>query len=172
VVILAGDHIYKMNYTRMVEFHRENKADLTIGALRVGVHQAHQFGVMEVDSTSQVVGFKEKPREPKTIPADPEHCLASMGIYVFTAEFLYEQLCQDATRVNSAHDFGRNIIPSVISSQQVFAFPFRDENKKKDAYWRDVGNAGRLLRSQYGFSLHRPGSEPVRRPLADSHAQA
>jgi glucose-1-phosphate adenylyltransferase len=139
VVILAGDHIYKMNYTTMVDFHRENGAALTIGALRVGVDQAYQFGVMEVDSNNQIVGFEEKPAAPKTIPGDPKHSLASMGIYVFTADFLYEQLCQDATRVESAHDFGRNIIPALIGSHRVFAFPFRDENRKTDAYWRDVG---------------------------------
>jgi glucose-1-phosphate adenylyltransferase len=139
VVVLAGDHIYKMNYTKMVEFHRENKADLTIGALRVAVEQAHQFGVMEVDATKQIVGFEEKPLEPKTIPGDTEHVLASMGIYVFNAEFLYEQLCQDATRVDSAHDFGRNIIPSLICSPRIFAFPSRAANKKKDAYLRAVG---------------------------------
>jgi glucose-1-phosphate adenylyltransferase len=139
VVILAGDHIYKMNYTKMVEFHRENQADLTIGALRVGVDQAHHYGIMEVDATNRIVGFEEKPSAPRTIPADPGHCLASMGIYVFTAAFLFEELCRDATRGDSSHDFGRDIIPSVISSHSVFAFPFRDENKKKDAYWRDVG---------------------------------
>lgn len=139
VVILAGDHIYKMNYTKMVEFHRENEADLTIGALRVGVDKAHQLGVMEIETNKRIVGFEEKPPEPKTIPGDSKHSLASMGIYVFTADFLYEQLCQDATRVDSAHDFGRNIIPALIHSHRVFAFPFRDENKKEDAYWRDVG---------------------------------
>lgn len=139
VVILAGDHIYKMNYGTMFEQHRQNQADLTIGALRVSVEEARQFGVMEIDGNSRVVGFEEKHPRPKTIPGDPEHCLASMGIYVFTARFLFEQLCLDATRKDSAHDFGRNIIPSVIDTHRVFAFPFRDENRKRDAYWRDVG---------------------------------
>jgi len=139
VLILAGDHIYKMNYASMVEYHRQVGADLTIGALRVTASDATRFGIMQVDDQDRIVGFEEKPREPKPIPGDPGHCLASMGIYVFTARFLFEQLCRDATRPDSAHDFGRNIIPSIIHSHRVFAFPFRDENRKGAAYWRDVG---------------------------------
>ncbi len=139
VVILAGDHIYKMNYRTMVEYHKQSKADLTVGALRVTPQEARQFGVMQVDQHDRIVGFEEKPDHPKTIPGDDRHCLASMGIYVFTARFLFEQLCRDATEPGSAHDFGRNIIPSIIGTHRVFAFPFRDENRKQDAYWRDVG---------------------------------
>ena len=139
VVILAGDHIYKMNYETMVRFHKEVNADLTVGALRVSPEEGQQFGVMQVDGQQRIVGFEEKPAVPKTIPGDPEHCLASMGIYVFNSEFLFEQLCQDATRPDSDHDFGKNVIPSIIDTARVFAFPFRDENKKTDAYWRDVG---------------------------------
>lgn len=139
VVILAGDHIYKMNYRTMVEYHIAKKADLTVGALRVTVKEARDFGVMQVDEHSRIIGFEEKKPNPKTIPGDPDHCLGSMGIYVFNARFLFEQLCLDATRSDSAHDFGHNIIPSVIQSHRVMAFPFRDENRKQDAYWRDVG---------------------------------
>ncbi|MHC2069442.1 glucose-1-phosphate adenylyltransferase [Bremerella sp. T1] len=139
VVILAGDHIYKMNYASMLDFHIDNGADLTIGALKTTVDEAKSFGVMQIDREQKILGFEEKPAEPKTIPGDNEHCLASMGIYVFNASFLFEQLCQDATNRTSAHDFGRNIIPSIIDTHQVYAFPFRDENRKQDAYWRDVG---------------------------------
>jgi glucose-1-phosphate adenylyltransferase len=139
VVILAGDHIYKMNYRSMVDYHLQVGADLTIGALRVDPIEARHFGVMQVDQNSRIIGFEEKKQNPKTIPGDPNHCLASMGIYVFNARFMFEQLCLDATRPDSLHDFGRNIIPSVIETHRVFAFPFRDENRKKDAYWRDVG---------------------------------
>jgi glucose-1-phosphate adenylyltransferase len=138
VVILAGDHIYKMNYKTMVDFHIGCEADLTVGALPVSIDEARSFGVMEIDRHQRVVGFQEKPDQPKTIPGE-ERCLASMGIYVFTARFLFEQLCKDATRPDSAHDFGRNIIPSIIDTHRVYAFPFRDENRKTDAYWRDVG---------------------------------
>lgn len=140
IVILAGDHIYKMDYHRLVEFHKENGADMTVGALRVPKQEAAgQFGVMEIDTNYQIIGFEEKPASPKTIPGDSEHTLASMGIYVVGARFLFEQLCQDATRQFSSHDFGRDIVPSIIDSHRVFAFPFLDENRKKDAYWRDVG---------------------------------
>ncbi|HEX3655840.1 MAG TPA: glucose-1-phosphate adenylyltransferase [Pirellulales bacterium] len=139
VAILAGDHIYKMDYLKLIEEHKRNQADLTIGALRVSVPEATQFGVMQVDAEGRVLGFDEKPAQPKTIPGDDQHCLASMGIYVFTARFLFEQLCMDATRADSAHDFGRNIIPAIINTHRVYVFPFRDENRKSDAYWRDVG---------------------------------
>ena len=139
VIILAGDHIYKMNYRRMVDFHVANDADLTVGALKVDRNVASSFGVMEVDSHQRIIGFEEKPSEPKTIPGDDQCCLASMGIYVFRARFLFEQLCQDATERMSAHDFGRNIIPSLIDDYKVCAFPFLDENRKDTAYWRDVG---------------------------------
>ncbi len=142
VAILAGDHIYKMNYAKMIDYHRENNADLTVGALRVTQDEARSFGVMRVDNQDRIIGFAEKPDNPECIPGDPGHCLASMGIYIFTARFLFEQLCQDATRISSTHDFGRDLIPSIINSHRVFAFPFRDENQKEgvdQAYWRDVG---------------------------------
>ena len=139
VVILAGDHIYKMDYGKMVAFHQEHQADLTIAALKVGRDEAKSFGVMQTDASGRILGFEEKPPEPKPIPGDEEHCLASMGIYVFNSHFLFDQLCQDATLQESQHDFGRNIIPSIIDSHRLMAFPFLDENRKADAYWRDVG---------------------------------
>ncbi len=139
VVILAGDHIYKMDYMKLVDFHKANNADLTIGALRVNTEAAHHFGVMQVDESYRLIGFEEKPEEPKPIPGDPKHALASMGIYVFAAPFLYEQLCLDATRPGSTHDFGRDVIPSLIDTHRVFGYSFRDENRKSDSYWRDVG---------------------------------
>lgn len=139
VMILAGDHIYKMNYRAMIDYHRKVGADLTVGALRVSPSAAREFGVMEVNDHDRIIGFEEKSETPKTIPGDEHHCLASMGIYVFTARFLFEQLCRDATDRTSAHDFGRNIIPGIIDSHQVYAFPFQDENRKDHAYWRDVG---------------------------------
>lgn len=157
VVILAGDHIYKMNYRTMVEYHKQRRADLTVGALRVTPHEATQFGVMQVDTEDRIIGFEEKPARPKTIPGDDRHCLASMGIYVFTARFLFEQLCRDATDPGSSHDFGRNIIPSIINTHQVYAFPFRDENRKDDAYWRDVGT----LDAYYEANMDLVGIDPL-----------
>jgi glucose-1-phosphate adenylyltransferase len=139
VVILAGDHIYKMDYLKLVEAHKAKQADLTVGVLRVPLHEATQFGVLQVENDLRIVGFQEKPAQPRHMPGDEHNALASMGIYVFTARFMFEQLCQDATRRQSAHDFGRDIIPSVIDTHRVVAFPFLDENRKSDAYWRDVG---------------------------------
>ena len=139
VLVLAGDHIYKMDYKKMVQYHRQSKADLTVAALPVSTEAARSFGVMEVDADQRIIGFEEKPHSPKSIPGSPGKCLASMGVYVFTARFLFEQLLNDANKPNSEHDFGKNIIPAIIQSHRVFAFPFRDENRKTVAYWRDVG---------------------------------
>ncbi|HRX81018.1 MAG TPA: sugar phosphate nucleotidyltransferase, partial [Pirellulaceae bacterium] len=128
------------DYSKMVDFHKENNADVTVAALQVPVETAAgQFGVMEAEADSRIVGFQEKPKIPKPMPGDNTQCLASMGIYVFSARFMYEQLCQNAAQSNAGHDFGHNIIPSIIDSHRVFAFPFRDENQKSEAYWRDVG---------------------------------
>ncbi len=140
IVVLAGDHIYKMNYGRLVEFHVDSGADATVGVLTCSREEAsRQFGVLEVDSHDRVVGFEEKPERPKPIPGDDVHCLASMGIYVFTAQRLFEELCRDATVVESRHDFGGDLIPSIIHTHRVFAYRFMDENRKRQAYWRDVG---------------------------------
>ncbi|HEX5446484.1 MAG TPA: glucose-1-phosphate adenylyltransferase [Pirellulales bacterium] len=139
IVILAADHIYKMDYLKLLKYHKDTRSDVTVGALRVSLPEATQFGVMQVDSDHRIIGWQEKPAQPRHIPGDQQHALASMGIYVFTARFMFEQLCQDATRRQSAHDFGRDIIPAVINTHRVFAFPFLDENRKNDAYWRDVG---------------------------------
>lgn len=156
VVVLAGDHIYKMNYRTMVDFHRENNADITVGALRVPRKEASEFGVMQVDGQNRIVGFQEKPADPMPMPGDPDSCYASMGIYVFTANFLFEELCRDATIPESRHDFGNNIIPGAIHDHRVFAFPFRDENRKQDAYWRDVGT----LDAYYDANMDLVGVDP------------
>src|SRR5688572_28689589 len=157
VVILAGDHIYKMDYGKLVAFHQEQNADVTIAALRVPVREAaRQFGIIEVDDENRVVGFEEKPQAPKGIPGNPEYCLASMGIYVFNAPFLFDELCRDATLPDSAHDFGRNLIPSMVHTRRLFAFPFLDENRKQDAYWRDVGT----IDSYYQANLELTQVEP------------
>lgn len=156
IIILAGDHIYKMNYASMVDYHKQIRADLTVGALRIPKEEATQFGVMQIDADQRIRGFVEKIPDAPTIPGDDKHCLGSMGIYVFTARFLFEQLCRDATDPQSKHDFGHNIIPSIINSHRVFAFPFRDENHKKDAYWRDVGT----LDAYYEANMDLVGIDP------------
>jgi glucose-1-phosphate adenylyltransferase len=157
VMILAGDHIYKMDYGRLIEFHQEKGADVTIPAQRIHASQSRHFGIMEIDDSGRVMGFDEKPAVPKTIPGNPEYALASMGIYVFNARFLFDELCRDATLNDSAHDFGHNIIPALIAKQRVYAFPFLDENRKQDAYWRDVGT----IDSYYETNLELTAVEPL-----------
>lgn len=139
VVILAGDHIYKMDYSEMIRSHIENNADLTVGCLPVPIKEATGFGVMHVDDDYRITQFVEKVPNPPPMPNDPTHSLASMGIYVFTARTMYELLCQDATRPESEHDFGKNIIPQMIKTSRVFGYLFQDKNRKDKAYWRDVG---------------------------------
>jgi glucose-1-phosphate adenylyltransferase len=140
VLILAGDHIYKMDYGDMIDSHIKRSADLTIGCIPVPVRDGSHFGVIDVDGEDRVVRFLEKPAQPPSIPGEPAHCLASMGIYVFTARLMYELLCQDATRSDSDHDFGKNIIPGMIASHRVFVYRFRDMNRREGMpYWRDVG---------------------------------
>jgi glucose-1-phosphate adenylyltransferase len=139
VVVLAGDHIYKMNYQSLIDAHEESGADATIGALPVTREAAVEFGTMRIDASGRVLEFHEKVADPPRIPGEPSMALASMGIYCFSADFLLEQLKQDAADPGSRHDFGHDILPRVIGTHGVQAFPFRDENRKRDAYWRDVG---------------------------------
>ncbi|MBI2423150.1 MAG: glucose-1-phosphate adenylyltransferase [Candidatus Hydrogenedentes bacterium] len=139
VLILSGDHIYKMNYQKMIHFHREREADVTIATIDVPIDQGSQFGILGTDGERRVVAFDEKPLAPKPLPNDPSRALASMGIYVFNPEILKEAVVRDSER-DTAHDFGRDIIPELIDRQKnVYAYPFQDENKKQAIYWRDVG---------------------------------
>lgn len=138
VLILSGDHVYKMDYRKMIAFHLEKEADLTISAIRMDRSLSKEFGVIEVNENMQIIGFQEKPDTPKTIPGDPEGILASMGIYVFNTEILVKRLIEDA-RSNSSHDFGKDIIPSMIGRDRVFAFDFRKGDPEGKGYWRDVG---------------------------------
>ena len=140
VLILSGDHIYKMDYGNMMAQHVENKADMTVSCLEVPVEEAAgAYGVLTADESGRIIEFNEKPAEPTPIPGQPGLCLASMGNYFFNTEFLYEQLIKDADDPNSAHDFGNNIIPSIIEKYRVYAHPFRDKDTNERAYWRDVG---------------------------------
>jgi glucose-1-phosphate adenylyltransferase len=139
VLVLAGDHIYKMDYGAMIAHHVETGADMTVGCLEVDTDRAREFGVMSVDADGQVIRFQEKPQKPETVPGHPDRCLASMGIYVFNRDFLYEQLIRDADTPNSTHDFGKDIIPAVIGRYRIMAHSFRDPRSGDQAYWRDVG---------------------------------
>lgn len=143
VLILAGDHVYKMDYGEMLAFHAANSADMTIACIDVPIEEASAFGVMSVNEEGRIVGFQEKPKEnPVAIPGQPDRILASMGVYVFNAAFLYEQLVRDADDKQSGHDFGHDLIPYMISKYRVFAHRFGDScvgSPKDRPYWRDVG---------------------------------
>ena len=139
VLLLAGDHIYKMDYGAMLAAHAENDADMTIGCLEVPLDQAKAFGVMSVDKDGRIVDFNEKPESPEPMPGCDDQALASMGIYIFNTRFLYEQLIKDADDPSSSHDFGKDIIPAVIENHRVFSYSFRDVQQDTQGYWRDVG---------------------------------
>ncbi|QDT64663.1 glucose-1-phosphate adenylyltransferase [Calycomorphotria hydatis] len=139
VLILSGDHIYKMDYSEMINEHISSRAKATVGCIPVTIEEAKAFGVMQVDKKRNIVSFAEKPAEPEPMPDNPERCLASMGIYVFDADILFEELCRDAIEPDSSHDFGKNIIPHLIKQHPVRAFPFQDRNTGTSYYWRDVG---------------------------------
>jgi glucose-1-phosphate adenylyltransferase len=142
ILILAGDHIYKMDYGKMLATHVRNNADMTVACINVPLEDAKGFGVLAVDDTDRVVEFAEKPANPKPMPDDPTKAFASMGIYVFNAKFLYEQLIRDADDSKSKHDFGGDIIPYIIKKYKVQAHRFTDScvgAKNGNFYWRDVG---------------------------------
>lgn len=140
VLVLSGDHVYKMDYGLMLAEHVASGAEMTVSCLEVPVEEAAgAFGVMKVDETNRVIGFEEKPANPSTIPGSDNLTLASMGNYVFNTDFLFKVLEVDAKTEGSSRDFGNDIIPSIIESHKVHAFPFRDEQTGDRAYWRDVG---------------------------------
>jgi glucose-1-phosphate adenylyltransferase len=138
LLVLAGDHIYKMNYAEMYDFLIAKRADAVVGALEVPLAEATRFGVIGVDEECRILRFDEKPRNPMPIPSDPSQAFGSMGIYLFRTDALKQALEEDAAR-ETGHDFGRDIIPSMIQGHRVFAFKFQDENKKSVKYWRDIG---------------------------------
>ncbi|MGD9265360.1 MAG: glucose-1-phosphate adenylyltransferase [Lysobacterales bacterium] len=140
VLILAGDHVYKMDYGPFLAYHAERESDMTVCCLEVPISEAAgQFGVMTVNEDGRVIEFNEKPENPDPIPGKDGYCLASMGNYIFNTDFLYEQVIKDADTPDSDHDFGKDIIPSIIDKYRVFAYPFRDPETGEQAYWRDVG---------------------------------
>lgn len=138
VVILAGDHLYKMNYMEMLQFHISKGAEITVACVEVPLADGKRFGVIAADDNMRIQGFDEKPANPKPMPGNPDLCLASMGIYIFETRALVRLVTEDAKR-DSAHDFGKNILPSVMHERPVFAYPFKDENRKAMKYWRDIG---------------------------------
>ncbi|HWV16427.1 MAG TPA: glucose-1-phosphate adenylyltransferase [Cellvibrio sp.] len=144
VLILAGDHIYKMDYGTMIAAHVERGADITVGCIEVPLDIAHAFGVMDIDDNNRIVRFTEKPANPEPMPGKTDTALASMGIYVFSTKVLFAELLKDYNNPNSSHDFGKDIIPAMINTHRVTAFPFRDPINGGHGYWRDVGTVDAL----------------------------
>ena len=143
VLVLSGDHIYKMNYARMLAEHAERQADFSVACIDVPRLEATEFGVMQVDDQQRVAAFVEKPKDPPAIPGRPDRALASMGVYVFNADFLYEQLIRDHDDPKSSHDFGKDLIPHCVDRYRVFAHNFADScvgmDESRIPYWRDAG---------------------------------
>ena len=141
VLILGGDHIYKMDYSRMINFHAENDADVTVACIRKPLSQASSFGVMGLDDEGRIVDFEEKPEHPKSDPSNPEKALVSMGIYIFNMDVLDDELSRGLLKPGYSHDFGHNVIPSMIKDRKVFGYVFADKGHPgRTAYWRDVGD--------------------------------
>ncbi|MBU2496077.1 MAG: glucose-1-phosphate adenylyltransferase [Candidatus Omnitrophota bacterium] len=140
VLILAGDHIYKMDYRPMIDFHKSRNAEITVAVMDIPISEAHRFGVLEIDRDNRIVSFEEKPKAPRAIPGLPSRALISMGIYLFQTEALVREVIADTKIKDSSHDFGRDILPRLIrEGQPVCAFPFQDWQEGKEKYWRDVG---------------------------------
>ncbi|MCD6459567.1 glucose-1-phosphate adenylyltransferase [bacterium] len=140
ILILSGDHIYKMDYRKMIRYHLRNNADVTIGGIEINASDSKEFGILVTDKNNKMTGFQEKPDKPHTIPDKPDKALASMGIYIFNTKLLVKSLMKDAKTEQSAHDFGKNIIPMLLNTgANIQVYPFIDENKKETLYWRDVG---------------------------------
>ncbi|HKT71575.1 MAG TPA: glucose-1-phosphate adenylyltransferase [Steroidobacteraceae bacterium] len=140
VLVLAGDHIYKMDYGPMIAYHVEKGADITVGVVEVPASESRHFGVLTATEWNRVTKFSEKPAVPDTLPGRPDSILASMGIYVFNTRLLEKMLAEDATKSASSRDFGKDILPTAIGGNlQVFAYPFQDVKTRAQSYWRDVG---------------------------------
>ena len=158
VLVLAGDHIYKMDYSLMIQHHIDNRADMTVGCIEVPIEEAREFGVMSIDEHCCINKFTEKPENPDHLPGNPDMALASMGIYVFSTNFLYRALRADANNNTSSHDFGKDIIPrSLLKKANVFAYPFRNEETGQPAYWRDVGTVDAYYEANMELLAVTPG---------------
>lgn len=162
VIVLAGDHVYKMDYAKMLRFHRDRQAAVTISTIEMPLEESQRFGIAQVDEDDRVIGFQEKPKNPMPIPGAPHLALASMGIYIFEGDVLIRALEADAGR-DTAHDFGNDIIPALIGDVPVFSYRFYDENKKAAKYWRDIGTLDAyfeasmdLVRVSPDFNLYDP----------------
>jgi len=158
VLILSGDHIYKMDYGKMLTQHQESAADITLATIQVDPEETCRFGVVDVDKDGRINGFEEKPKETKLrYPANPAKVAGSMGVYLFNADVLIPVLLKDAENPQSSHDFGKDILPKMVDDYRVFAYDFVDENKKEALYWRDVGT----LEAYYEANLDIVSVSPI-----------
>jgi glucose-1-phosphate adenylyltransferase len=172
VLVLAADHVYKMDYRPMLEFHRRHGGAATVATLRCAVTEAaRQFGVVEVDHASQVVGFQEKPARPSPLPGEDDCCLASMGIYVFTAAFLIDELRRSAEGADPAHDFGQHFVPRIIGRESVYAFSFSGPGTGPSRYWRDVGTVDAYFQANMDLLRETPALDLYEKawPIYSSH---
>ncbi|MDH4099794.1 MAG: glucose-1-phosphate adenylyltransferase [Nitrospirota bacterium] len=158
LIVLSGDHVYKMDYSQMLAFHLETGADATVGALEVPLKEASSFGIIHVDKTARITGFLEKPKDPPPVPHNPNVAFASMGIYIFNTKDIVRRLKEDAKNSASSHDFGKDLIPSMVNDGgKVYAYNFQDENKKEAKYWRDVGT----IDAYWEANIDLAGIEPL-----------
>ncbi|WP_299668854.1 glucose-1-phosphate adenylyltransferase [uncultured Ruegeria sp.] len=161
ILVLAGDHIYKQDYSLMIEQHVQSGAKVTVGCIEVPREEAKGFGVMDVDETDKILSFVEKPADPPSMPGDPDMSLASMGIYVFEAEYLYDILQADATSETSSHDFGKDIIPTIVAEGGAMAHPFSRScvmsGLEDKPYWRDVGTIDAYWQANIDLTDFKPG---------------
>ncbi len=139
VMVLSGDHIYKMDYRDMIDSHIRKKADLTIATMEMAKQYSKEFGVVQTSKTGQVKGFQEKPVKPATVPGKPDSILSNMGIYIFNTDVLVKRLIENARKPDTQHDFGKNVIPSMLKTDRIFAYSFTDAQSHQSGYWRDVG---------------------------------
>ncbi len=139
VLILSGDHIYRMDYRDLINYHVRKKADLTLATMQLPREESRHFGVMEINDDKEIIGFQEKPARPKTIPGKPDSILTNMGVYIFNTDILVKRLIENARKPDTEYDFGKNIIPSMIRRDKVYSYSFIDKSTKKPAYWKDVG---------------------------------
>jgi len=156
VLILSGDHIYKMSYEPMIDAHESAGALATVGVVEVPIEQARAFGVVQVDRSWRIVGFHEKPQKPIPIPGRPDRALVNMGVYCFQTDALVQALVEDSSQL-SRHDFGHDILPSLVETRRLLAYPFIDENRKGEPYWRDIGT----LDSYHAASMDLVAVDPV-----------
>ncbi|MFA5261512.1 MAG: glucose-1-phosphate adenylyltransferase, partial [Candidatus Omnitrophota bacterium] len=156
ILILAGDHVYKMNYEKMISYQKATDADMVVSCIPMPVETAVSFGVIEVDQENLICGFREKPKNPKTIPGDPEHVFASMGIYLFKKEVLLQELEMDARSITSDHDFGKNVIPQMLKNgKKIVVYNFVDKDKKP-GYWRDIGTRDAYYQANMDLVRRKP----------------